>query len=89
MASPLNGPGVLDVILSQGKTATESAAYFWGNITKSVQYFTKEALIIDSGRLAGTGTFKTSQDFARGDVICRSLCCNRWVYMMNIKDKII
>ena len=36
MAGPLNGEGVRDVILSQGKEATESAAYFWGNVTKSV-----------------------------------------------------
>jgi len=36
MAGPLNGAGVRDTILSQGKAATESAAYFWGNVTKGV-----------------------------------------------------
>jgi hypothetical protein len=30
----LNGPAVRDTILSQGKTATESAAFFWGNVTE-------------------------------------------------------
>jgi len=72
---PLNGPGVRDAILSQGKTATESAAYFWGNVTKGVQDSTKGALTVDSGRRAGVGTFKASKDFAGGDAMCGSLCC--------------
>ena len=75
MAGPLNGAGVRDAILRQGKTATESAAYFWGNFTKGVQDSTKGALTVDSGRQAGVGTFKASEDFARGDVMCGSLCC--------------
>lgn len=29
MADPLNGAGVRDTILSQRKTATRTAAYFW------------------------------------------------------------
>ena len=75
MVGPLNGPGVRDTILKQGKTSTESDAYFWGNITKGVQDSTKGALTVDSGRRAGVGTFKASKDFARGDVMCGSLCC--------------
>ena len=75
MAGPLNGAGVRDTILSQGKAATESAAYFWGNVTKGVQDSTKGTLTIDSGRRAGVGTYKASKDFARGDVMCGSLCC--------------
>ena len=71
----LNGEGVRDAILSQGKTATESAAFFVGNITKGVQDSTKGAIMVDSGRRAGVGTFKASKDFARGDAICGSLCC--------------
>ena len=75
MAGPLNGAGVRDAILDHGKSATESAAYFWGNITKGVQDSTKGALTVDSGRRAGAGTFKASKDFARSDVVCGSLCC--------------
>ena len=68
MVDSLNGAGVRDTILSQRKIATESAAYFWGNVTKGVQDSTKGALTVDSGRRAGVGTFKASKDFARGDV---------------------
>ena len=75
MAGPLNGPGVRDAILNQGKTATESTAYFWGNFTKGVQDSTKGALTVDSGRRAGVGTFKATKDFAKGDVMCGGLCC--------------
>ena len=75
MGGPLNGPGVRDAILKQGKTATEGAAYFWGNVTKGVQDSTKGALTVDSGRRASVGTFKAGKDFARGDVMCGSLCC--------------
>ncbi len=75
MIGSLNGPGVRDTILEQGKTATESAAYFWGNVTKGVHDSTKGALTVDSGCRAGVGTFKASKDFARGDVMCGSLCC--------------
>ena len=75
MAGPLNGPGVGDAILRQGKEATESTAYFWGNITKGIQDSTKGALTVDSGRRAGVGTFKASKDFARGDTISVGLCC--------------
>ena len=75
MAGPLNGAGVRDTILSQGKAATESAAYFRGNVTKRVQDSTKGTLTIDSGRRAGVGAYKASKDFARGDVMCGSLCC--------------
>ena len=75
MGGPLNGPQIRDAILENGKKATEGTAYFWGNVTKGVQDSTKGALTIDSGRRAGIGTFKASKDFARGDVMCGSLCC--------------
>jgi hypothetical protein len=75
MGGPLNGPGVRDAILEKGKTATEGAAYFWGNVTKGVQDTTKGALTVDSGRRVGVGTFKASKDFAKGDVMCGTLCC--------------
>jgi len=75
MNGPLNGPGVRDAILKQGKTATESTAYFWANITKGVQDSSKGVLTVYSGRRAGVGTFKAGKDFARGDIMCGSLCC--------------
>nr|UXN45099.1 hypothetical protein [Haslea karadagensis] len=74
MSRTFNGDGIRDVILSQGKPATESAAYFWENITKGVQDSTKGALVADSGKRAATGTFKASKDFAKGDPICGTLC---------------
>ena len=36
MSDLLNGPGVRDAILKQKFSATESTAYFWGNLTKRV-----------------------------------------------------
>lgn len=75
MGNPLSGEGGRDVILAQGKIMTESTAYFWGNLTKGLQDSTKGAITVDSGRRAGVGTFKASKDFARGDMICGSLCC--------------
>ena len=71
----LNGPGVRDTTLNHGKSATESAAYFWNNITKGVQDTAKGAIVVDSGRRAATGTFKSDKDFARGDALCGGLCC--------------
>lgn len=52
MVKSLNGQGVRDTILSQGKIATESATYFWGNIRDGVQDSTKGALITNSSRRA-------------------------------------
>ena len=74
MSGPLNGPGVRDKILEQGMKATESTAYFWGNLTKGIQDTGKGALTMDSGKRARTGVFKASKDFARGDTICGGLC---------------
>lgn len=75
MAGSLNGAGIRDTILNQGKAATESTAFFLGNFTKGVQDSTKGVLTVDSGRRAGIGTFKASKDFARGDSLCTGLCC--------------
>jgi hypothetical protein len=75
MAGLLNGPGVKNIIVRQGKEVTESTTYFWGNLTKEVQDSTKGALTVDSERRASVGTFKASKDFARGDSLCAGLCC--------------
>jgi len=53
MADPLNVPGVRGAVLKQGPKATESTAYFWGNLTQEVQDSTKSALTIDIGHRAG------------------------------------
>ena len=74
MAGPLNGAGVRDKIIEQGMKATESTAYFWGNLTQGIQDTGKAALTMDSGKRAGTGIFKAGKDFARGDAICGGLC---------------
>ena len=75
MKGHLNGLGVRDAILNQDRTTTEGVAYFWGNITKSVQDSSKGAVTVDSGRSTGIGAFKASADFANRDPICGSLCC--------------
>lgn len=67
MAGPLNGVGVRDKILEQRMRATESTAYFWENITKRVQETGKGASTMQSKKRAGTGVFKVSKDFSRGD----------------------
>ena len=74
MAGPLNGGGVRDKILEQGMKATESTAYFWGNLTQGIQDTGKGALTMDSGKRAGTSIFKASKDFSRGDPVCGGLC---------------
>lgn len=73
--SILNGPKVRDAILQQGKSATEGAAFFWGNITQGVVDSTKGGVMVDSGRRIGIGTFKAGTYFSRGDTVCGTLCC--------------
>ena len=78
MSGPLNGPGVRDAILKQGKESTEKMAYSWGNLTKSIQDLSKGAVTVDSGRRAGLGTFKASKCSRR----CRLwwlMLCFCWV----------
>lgn len=75
MSGILNGPGVRDAILKQGKTATEATAFYWGNLTKSIQDTGKAGVMIDSGKRAASGTFKATKDFTRGDAVCGTLCC--------------
>lgn len=74
MAGPLNGLGVRNKILDQGMITTEARAYFWGNITQGIQDTGKGALTVDSGKRAGSGIFKASKDFARGDTVYGGLC---------------
>lgn len=74
MVNPLNGPQVRDYILKQGYSATEGAAYAWGNFTQAIANTGKGALTAQSGNRIGSGAFKATKDFARGDVICGTLC---------------
>ena len=46
--------------------ATEASAYFWGNITKSVQDSSKGVLTAHSGKRLATTGFKATKDFGRG-----------------------
>lgn len=75
MVTPLNADGVRDAILTQGQSATEAAAFFWGNVTRLVQDSSKGALTVDSGKRIGVGAYKAGKDFSRGDVVCGTLCC--------------
>lgn len=75
MAGPLGGEGVRDFILAQGKSATESTAFFLGNVTQGVQDLGKGGVAIHSGKRIAVGSFKAGKDFARGDSLCATLCC--------------
>ena len=77
MFNLLNGLDVRDAILIHVHKAVEKStlAFFWGNLTESIQSMTKGAVTVDSGRRTGVGTFKASKDFARGDAMGGSLPC--------------
>lgn len=74
MINPLNGKQIRDVILKQGYSATEAAAYSWGNITEGIANTGKGALTAQSGSRVGSGAYKATKDFTRGDVVCGTLC---------------
>ena len=74
MINPLNGNQVRDVILQQGYSATEAAAYSWGNITQGLANTGKSALTIECGSRVGSGVYKATKDFAKGDMLCGTLC---------------
>lgn len=74
MINPLNGGQVRDYILKQGYSATEAAAYSWGNITEGIANTGKGALTAQSGSRVGSGAYKATKDFSKGDVVCGTLC---------------
>jgi len=47
-----------------------ASAYFWGNITQTVQDSTKGVLTAHSGKRLATTGFKATKDFGRGDSVC-------------------
>lgn len=71
----LSGAMIRDTILNQGKTLTESTAFFFGNLTKAVGDATKGAITADSGCRTLVGVYKSTIDFAKGDAFCGTLCC--------------
>lgn len=74
MANPLNGNQVRDFILKKGYSATEAAAYSWGNITEGIANTGKGALTAQCGNRVGSGAFKATKDFSKGDMLCGTLC---------------
>ena len=74
MVNPLNGPQVRDVILKKGYETTESAAFLWGNTTQALVHTRKGALTAQCGSRVGSGAFKATKDFSRGDILCGTLC---------------
>ena len=74
MVNPLNGPQVRDAILKKGYEATESAAFFWGNTTQALANTGKGALTAQCGSRVGSGAFKATKDFSKGDILCGTLC---------------
>jgi hypothetical protein len=75
MVNPLNGPQVRDFILKQGYSTTEAAAFSWGNITEEIVNTGKGVLTAQCGNRVGSGAYKATKDFGRGDLICGTLCC--------------
>ena len=71
----LNKVYIRNKILSQEKMATESVAYFWGNLTEAIQDFTKGLLIMNGERQAGVASFKANKDFAIINVMYVTLSC--------------
>lgn len=74
MVNPLNGPQVRDAILKKGYEVTESAAFFWGNTTEALANTGKGALTAQCGSRVGSGAFKATKDFSKGDILCGTLC---------------
>lgn len=74
MVNPLNGNQIRGMILRQGYSATEAAAYSWGNITQGIVNTGKGVLTAQCGNRVGSGTFKAVKDFGKGDVVCGTLC---------------
>ena len=74
MVNPLNGPQVRDTILKKGYEAAESTAFFWGNTTQALADTGKGALTAQCGSRVGSGAFKATKDFGRGDIVCCTLC---------------
>ena len=74
MVNPLNGPQVRDAILKNGYEATESAAFFLGNTTEALANTGKGALTAQCGSRVGSGAFKATKDFSKGDILCGTLC---------------
>jgi len=74
MTNFLNGNEVRDFILKQGYSSTEAAAFALGNWTKGIAETSKTALTAQSGSRIGSGAYKATKDFSKGDVMCGTLC---------------
>ena len=74
MTNPLNGPQVRDAILKKGYEATEAGAFFWGNTIEALANTGKSALTAQFGSRVGSGAYKTTKNFTKGDLLCGTLC---------------
>ena len=74
MVNPMNGKQVRDLILKNGYSATEAAAYSWGNMTQGIANTGKGVLTTQCGSRIGSGAFKATKDFSRNDILCGTLC---------------
>nr|YP_010444365.1 hypothetical protein NQZ09_pgp054 [Fibrocapsa japonica]UTE95251.1 hypothetical protein FjapPt_p170 [Fibrocapsa japonica] len=45
-----------------------------GNMTQAFAYRGKGVLTAQSGTRVGSGAYKATKDFARGDILCSTLC---------------
>ena len=70
----LNGAQVRDFILEKGYSATEAAAFSLGNLTEGIANTGKGVLSAQCGNRIGSGSYKATKDFARGDIVCGTLC---------------
>lgn len=73
MTNPLNGPQVRDAILKKGYEATEAGAFFWGNTIEALANTGKSALTAQFGSRVGSGAYKATKNFTKGDLLCGTL----------------
>ena len=74
MTNPLNGPQVRDAILKKGYEATEAGAFFCGNTIEALANTGKSALTAQFGSRVGSGAYKATKNFTKGDLLCGTLC---------------
>ena len=63
MVNPLNDPQVRD-----------AAGFAWVNFPQAIANTGKGVLTAQCGNRIGSGAFKATKDFGRGDLLCGTLC---------------
>lgn len=61
------------MIIKQRYSTTEAVAFSWGNLTEGLANTGKGALTAESGSRIGSGAYKATKDFTKGDIVCGTL----------------